>query len=341
MEDKTGTRAYEVYSMYENLPKTFTILAVEKTLQVRLNGPCMGDDKPFLLSANDENDKPAMVKVLRIEMDSYLDFSLKKVEYLMELEVLTILDFSGSQPGLMKARFIEVKVPRSETEVLNGSTLIPQRIKEEAEKEVLHGSTLIPQRIKEEAEKEVLHGSTLVPQQKKEAGGVEVEEYRVVYAILMPRYSTSVAKSPKFLPRNLLVQFSKLVEALNYMHLKGIVHLDIKADNIFVDAEGEWVLGDFGSCKRIDQIVGSTTPLYHYERISGQKAKPAFDYYMLLVTLLIELLPDKHDFIDALTECQGGVTRASFRKVQTAASKYKVEIPSVKNLIENLERLST
>jgi serine/threonine protein kinase len=255
-------------------------------------------------------------------MDSYLDFSLKKVEYLMELEVLTILDFSGSQPGLMKARFIEVKVPRSETEVLNGSTLIPQRIKEEAEKEVLHGSTL-------------------VPQQKKEAGGVEEEEYRVVYAILMPRYSTSVAKSPKFLPRNLLVQFSKLVEALNYMHLKGIVHLDIKADNIFVDAEGEWVLGDFGSCKRIDQIVGSTTPLYHYERISGQKAKPAFDYYMLLVTLLIELLPDKHDFIDALTECQGGVTRASFRKVQTAASKYKVEIPSVKNLIENLERLST
>jgi hypothetical protein len=72
--------------------------------------------------------------------------------------------------------------------------------------------------------------------------------------------------------------------------------------------------------------VVSTTPLYHYEKISGQKAKPVFDYYMLLVILLIELLLDKHDFIDARTECQGGVNRASFRKVQTVASKCTEDI---------------
>ena len=70
-------------------------------LKVRLNGPCMGDDKPFLLSANYSDGKPAMVKVLRIDVESPMQHSNKIAEYNMERGVLDILDFSGNQPGLV------------------------------------------------------------------------------------------------------------------------------------------------------------------------------------------------------------------------------------------------
>lgn len=44
--------------------------------------------------------------------------------------------------------------------------------------------------------------------------------------------------------------FADLLEALAYMHRRGIVHRDIKAENVFWDeAQGQAILGDFGlSC---------------------------------------------------------------------------------------------
>lgn len=42
---------------------------------------------------------------------------------------------------------------------------------------------------------------------------------------------------------NLLLQ---MASALSYMHKKGVCHLDIKPDNIFITCEGVYKLGDFG-----------------------------------------------------------------------------------------------
>ena len=64
-----------------------------------------------------------------------------------------------------------------------------------------------------------------------------------------------------------------------------------------------------------------------------------YDFFMLLVTLLIELLPDKHAFSDALCAPQElGVVCASLQKVNAAAEHAKIEFPSLRELIEDIER---
>lgn len=294
--DYTGQRAYEIYLAYEVLPKTLTCQAVEKALNCNVKRPSVGDDKPFLLSANDKDGRPAMVKVLRIDVEGSVQHSKKIAEYNMERTVLDILDFSGRQPGLVRAKLFEVQVPAEATKAFGGTTSIIMN---------------------------------------------EGRPASTVYAILMPRYITTVGKSPKFELEVMRRQFRKMVDTLTYIHCCNIVHLDVKGDNIFVGADGEWVLGDFGSCKRVGEEIISTTAMFHHTMLTGKKAVVGFDFFMLLVTLLIELLPHKSNFSDALCEPQErGVVLASLQKVNAAAARAKIQFPSLCELIEDIQRAS-
>eukprot|EP01031_Cornospumella_fuschlensis_P037196 gene37196-45150_t len=125
-------------------------------------------------------------------------------------------------------------------------------------------------------------------------------------------------------------QARKMLETLEYIHLSGIVHMDVKGDYIFIDSSGDWKLGDFGSCNMIGELVISNL-------VGQQKAEPAFDYFMLSMTLLIELLPKKHAFFDELCapqEC--GVMRASLEKVNAFANDAKSTFPALHELIEEI-----
>jgi len=99
--------------------------------------------------------------------------------------------------------------------------------------------------------------------------------------------------------------YGDLVEALSYCHAKGVVHRDVKLNNVLVDAEGHAVLSDFGVSRIFDSgvreelqvtttfIEGETTgtrPVmgtYWYlspEVRRGGAATAASDWYALGVT---------------------------------------------------------
>ena len=83
-----------------------------------------------------------------------------------------------------------------------------------------------------------------------------------------------------------------MIEAVSFLHSKGIVHMDIKGDNIFINEKGDWLLGfiyyifiyllfidyyvilnwqlgDFGSSKLIGQPITSTTESFYPENLFG------------------------------------------------------------------------
>ena len=61
-----------------------------------------------------------------------------------------------------------------------------------------------------------------------------------------------VRKRRKLTEKNAKYLFKQIMQGIAYMHQIGIVHRDIKLDNILLDGKGNVKIGDFGVSRRVD-----------------------------------------------------------------------------------------
>ncbi|KAL0056155.1 hypothetical protein WJX82_008246 [Trebouxia sp. C0006] len=112
-------------------------------------------------------------------------------------------------------------------------------------------------------------------------------------AIVMPQYCGSVATQVQISEAAIEAGAQRMLRALEYVHSKGLVHMDVKGDNIFVDMAGDWWLGDLGSAVEVGAAVQSTTAWFSQKTLKGQPAKTEYDWYMLAVALTAEEVQKK------------------------------------------------
>ena len=90
-------------------------------------------------------------------------------------------------------------------------------------------------------------------------GFEETPEFLSIFLEYVPGGSVGscLRKHGKFEEPTVQSFLHQILEGLEYLHARGILHRDLKADNILVDFTGTCKISDFGTVRRSDDIYGN------------------------------------------------------------------------------------
>jgi serine/threonine protein kinase len=154
--------------------------------------------------------------------------------------------------------------------------------------------------------------------------------------LIMPWYTSTLNLHPSNCLDWIGIEGRRIFDALQYLHDYpdgGFAHMDVKAMNIFVDHANHCFLGDFGSCKPIGNPITSCSIAFCWEDVRGQTAHPKYDYFMLLVMVLIECLEDRRTYNTTFYDV--GAQFVSVSKV-VAAAQSRIELESTPGSLAGL-----
>ena len=131
----------------------------------------------------------------------------------------------------------------------------------------------------------------LVHARKVEVEVGEGESRRLWRGLVMTLFSSVLVNQPGGWSTGLLVRgFQRIQRGISHLHMMGFVHMDVKSDNIFIDVEGQWYLGDFGSATRIGETVLTFTEVFQPFHLNVVcTAVESFDWVLLCVAAAFEL----------------------------------------------------
>ncbi len=116
--------------------------------------------------------------------------------------------------------------------------------------------------------------------------------YMVMEFVEGESFTSWMKKHPQASEEELLKLLMPLLDGLDYIHQKGLLHRDIKPDNIFITPHGRPILLDFGSARAdLGRTVSATTlvsdgysPREQYQQMSRQG--PYSDLYALAAVMV-------------------------------------------------------
>lgn len=125
-------------------------------------------------------------------------------------------------------------------------------------------------------------------------------EIYIMMELLTPL--TQVLSSRTFTENDVRKLGTDICEALSVCHSKKILHRDIKADNIFVDRNGVYKLGDFGIARTVEKTASAHTRIgtntyMAPEVYRGQDYDTRADIYSLGILLYRLLNDNRYPFL--------------------------------------------